>query len=172
MKKTMARILALICTLGTLFLVFQARVISPVQGEHVFIYSVPGTSGIGASAGSDLKQQMQEKFGEETKDLDLGPVAWWDQDARIQESMTFIIDDLGRDIHGSYYALCTAETRRTIVGEDGKPLDIQVRTMSYMAKDGAPGTGERAQILWDTELVDYSEHQSNFDALAGNGGKT
>lgn len=163
MTRTTARILALICALGTLFLLFQIRFISPAEGEHVFIYSVPGDRRVGEAALQDLEAQLTERHGEARDTQDIGTMVWQDEQAQVLERIDHEFEVMGQSLDGSRYFSCTFRTTRNGVRNDKIKVAAD-QTLTYIAVD--PAGEEGVQILWDTLEETTSSHWEDLQKLS------
>ena len=148
MTKTTARILALICALGTMLLLFQARVISPAEGKHVLIYSVPGDRAVDSDVGNILEAGLTEKHGEAEATETVGTMAWKDGQVDVLERIDHEIEVMGVSFSGDRYFSCTVRTTRNAVSDKEKILIAADHAITYMAVD--PVGEEGVSILWDT----------------------
>ena len=161
MNKTMAKIVALVCTVGTLFLVFQVRFVKPEEGGRKIIYTVPGQSHVGSSAGQDLQAQLMEVYGEPHTELEIGTAMHLGQEMPVLETVEYVFDFLGQSFQGDRYIFCQVKSLRT-VEDDQEPIHAS-RLATYMACD--PADDGRAEVLWDTVQIRYESSQESFDSL-------
>lgn len=162
MTKTMARVLALICAVGTLFLVFQVRFLKGAQGDRQVIFSVPGQTSVGEKTEKTLQKQLEEKYGEPRENVEIGTMTHLGQPVCVRESRTYGFDFLGQSFGGERYLFCTAETVRTADTEE--PITAE-HLVTYMARQASKEA--EPEILWDTVQESYKESRESFDSLAG-----
>lgn len=163
MSKWMARVLALICTLGTCFLLFQARFMENAEGERVFLFSVPGSIGVDSGSAEELRSLMTRKLGQAGPLGEPKTVTWKDQEATVQDVLTYELEDLGRTFGEEKYIQCIARTTRTVTASDGKALAVGTHDLSFLARD--PAGEDRAYIFWDTKQESYNSSLSYFEGL-------
>lgn len=155
MTKTMARILAFICALGTMILLLGVRVISPAEGSHELIYSVPGDRGVAEATQEGLEAEIRAKHGDTEPVTTIGTIQWKDEEAELLERIDHEYESMGLTLGGKRYISCTVRTTRNAV-RGQKILEAADHTITYIACDST-GDG-KAEILWDTLEENSSKH--------------
>ena len=167
--KTRTKVLA---ALAVVLVIILAVILLPLRrvpignGETVLVRA--SARGGGASAGSDLRAELESHYGTGDEKTQLGQVPWDGQTAVASDAVSYDISYLGRSLAGGDYYQCTVTILRTVEGQDGAVLAQASQVLTYTGyDDGIRSSRVRASVLWDSVETAFPEGEEHFSALLG-----
>ena len=141
----------------------QLRMLSPVEGELELLYLPLNGYGTGGSVGVDLREQLQQVYGEENVPVEtVGH--WRGKQVVISDTHEYELEYMGEALNGwAEYLECTVVTNRNIRdAATGEALAGGMR-ISTMPACNEFGNEKPVYILWET--LKESFYGSGFDAV-------